>query len=271
LKEKEHVPKASLLRCSALPSLPLAGNVFALRKERLALLSRISHEFGDIGAFHFGPRLVPLLNSPELIRTMLVDQDAHFEKTATIRALAEPVLGNGLFLSEGEEHRQRRRLLAPLFQHHRVLNYAQIISNHTVRLQETWKDGETINLADEMMRLTLWVISDLLFGLGVFGEERELGDALTETFRHFTTLITNPIHLPQSWPTPRNKRARQALARVNTTIYRMIEERRRTGETRNDFLSLLLRVEDEARTLALSTHQIRDEALSLFVAGHDSV
>ena len=84
----------------SLPGLPLLGNVLALRKKRLELLLHISHTFGDIGAFHFGPKLVPVLNSPELVRRVLVDQSAAFEKTITVRALAIPVLGNSVFLSE---------------------------------------------------------------------------------------------------------------------------------------------------------------------------
>lgn len=86
----------------SLPGLPLLGNVFALRNKRLALLLRISQQFGDIGAFHFGPRIVPVLNSPEYVRQALVDQGSSFEKTATVRALGTPILGNGVFLSEGE-------------------------------------------------------------------------------------------------------------------------------------------------------------------------
>jgi cytochrome P450 len=137
-----------------LPALPLVGNVFALRNKRLELLLRISNKFGDIGAFHFGPHMVPVLNSPELVHLALVDQGAIFEKTATVRTLGTPVLGNGVFLSEGEEHLRQRRLLAPLFQYRRVLDYAETITTCASHLQETWKEGETINLADEMMRLT---------------------------------------------------------------------------------------------------------------------
>jgi len=249
---------------------PLLGNVFALRNERLELLLRISREFGDIGAFHFGPRLVPLLNAPDLVRSVLLDQSAAFEKTATVRALASPILGNGIFLSEGEEHRAQRRLLSPLFQHSRVLNYARTMVNLTERVQEVWREGETINLADEMMRLTLWIISDILFGADISGEERALGEALSYTFRHFADALTNPIRLPQSLPTPGNRRTSQALARVNAAIYRMIAERRSSGEERNDFLSLLLKAQDDEHGDTMSDRQVRDEALSLFVAGHET-
>ena len=248
----------------------MLGNVFALRNDRLKLLLRISRKFGDIGAFHFGPRLVPLINSPDLVRCVLVDQSAMFQKTATIRKLASPVLGNGVFLSEGEEHRQQRRLLAPLFQHRHVLSYAETMVNCTSHLQERWKDGGTINLVDEMMHLTLWIISNVLFGADVSGEESELGEVLTYVFSHFADAMTNPIRLPQSWPTPRNRRAQQALTRVNTTIYRMIEERRQSGEERNDFLSMLLRSQDDEHASVLNDQQVRNEALSLFVAGHET-
>lgn len=253
-----------------LPGWPLFGHVFALRWDRLDLLLRISHSFGDIGAFRFGPRLVPLLNSPELVRSVLVDQCSEFEKTETVRALAAPVLGNSVFLSEGEEHRRQRKLLAPLFQQRRVLDYAEMMVAATSRLQAAWLEGETINLADEMTRLTLDIISRALFGADVAGEERALGEALTYTFRHFADAVTNPIRLPQTWPTPRNRRAHQALARVNATIERMIEERRNNGEERNDFLALLLRTQEAEAPFSLNTRQVRDEALSLSVAGHET-
>lgn len=252
----------------SLPAWPLLGNVLALRNHRLALLQRVSREFGDIGAFRFGTRLVPLLNSPELVREVLVERGELFEKTGTVRALAEPVLGNGVFLSEGEEHRRQRRLLAPLFQQGRVLDYAGLIVNYTLRLQESWREGELIDLAGEMRRLALWIIGDVLFGADVAGEESELGMALTYTFEHFAGAMTNPLRPPLSWSTPGNRRARQALARVNATISRLIEERRQRGEERLDFLSLMLRARTEDQ--ALSDRQVRDEALSLFVAGHET-
>ena len=253
-----------------IPGLPLLGNIFALRNERLALLQHISHQFGDIGAFHFGTRLVPLVNSPELVRQVLVDQGAIFEKTATVRALGTPVLGNSVFLSEGEEHHRQRKLLSPHFQHSRIVHYAGIMTQFTEHLQATWQEGATINLADEMMRLTLWIISKVLFDADVSGEESELGEVLTYTFRHFADEMTNPLHLPQSWPTPRNRRAREAIAKVNASIYRMIAERRQNGEDRSDFLSALLHAEDEEHTASLSDLQARNETLSLFVAGHET-
>jgi cytochrome P450 len=253
-----------------LPALPLVGNVFALRSERLALLTRISQRFGDIGAFHFGPRVVPLLNSPELVYAALVEQSSAFEKTATVCALGSPVIGNGIFLSEGEKHRQHRKQIAPLFQPRHVLRYAETMLDCTMRLQANWQEGETIDLASEMTRLTLWIISDVLFGADVSSAESELGKLLTYTFLHFADAVTNPVRLPQSWPTPHNRRVRSSLARINTTIYQMLARQRVSQEERHDFLSLLLHAQDEEHAFALSEQEMRDEALSLFVAGHET-
>ncbi len=254
----------------SVPAWPLLGNVFALRNSRLHLLLRISQQFGDIGAFHFGPRLVPVLNAPELIRQALVEQSTLFEKTATVRALGTPVLGNGIFLSEGEEHRRQRKLLAPLFQPQRIQDYATTMVARTAEVQQGWQDGATLNLADEMTRLTLWIISKVLFGADVMGQERELGEILTYTFRHFAAEMTNPLRLPLSWPTPRNKRAHQALARLNDALYHMIAERRQSAGERTDFLATLLQMQGDEHEIRLSDRQVRDEALSLFVAGHET-
>lgn len=253
-----------------LPGWPVVGNIFALRYQRLDLLSQISQRYGEIGAFHFGPRLVPLLNSPELVRGALVEQYSNFEKTATVRALGRPVIGNGIFLSEGERHRRHRRVIAPLFQPRKLLSYTQLMLDCVFRLQAGWRDGEIIDLGAEMTRLTLWIISALLFGADVSGEESELGEALTVIFAHFAGMVTNPLHLPLAWPTPAHRRVRRALERVNATIARLLEQRRASGEPGADMLSHLLYARDEESAFLLDESALRDEALSLFVAGHET-
>jgi cytochrome P450 len=253
----------------SLPAWPLLGNLIALRNHRLELLQRISQEFGDLGAFHFGPRLVPVLNSPELVSLALVSQSNHFEKTATVRRLGRPVLGEGVFLSEGEKHAQQRRLLAPHFQHRRVLGYSDMIADCAQRLQAGWTDGATINLLEEMTRLTLWIISQFLFGADM-AEEHVAGQLLTGIFRHFSDAITNPLRPPQSWPTPRNRRVKRDLARLNAILYDLIQTRRDQATASQDLLSQLLHPQDPQDSPAPDNQELRDEALSLFVAGHET-
>ncbi|GHO96581.1 hypothetical protein KSF_066290 [Reticulibacter mediterranei] len=155
-----------------------------------------------------------MLNMPELVRQVLVDQSTAFEKTAAVHALGALIHGNGVFLSEGEQHRRARKLLAPHFQHNRVLYHAEIMTDRVSRLQATWEGGATINLANEMTRLTLWIISKVLFDADVSGEEREVGEILTYTFRHFADAVTPPpasilAHVPES-----NERAKPLSKRM---------------------------------------------------------
>jgi cytochrome P450 len=137
-----------------------------------------------------------------------------------------------------------------------VQEYAETMITCTSHLQKEWEDGKTLNLADEMTRLTLWIIGKILFGADISGEEGELGEVLTYTFRHFTDAVTNPLRLPQSWPTPQNRRARQAIERINATLYRLIEARRQSGEESSDFLSPLLHAQDEEHTTPTLAYQI---------------
>lgn len=251
-----------------LPALPLIGNLLELRQNCLKLLERISARYGDIGAFHFGPMPVPVLNSPELVHNLLVEHEKQVEKTSTVRRLATPVLGHSLFLLEGGEHRERRRLLAPLFQPRQVLNYGEIINKAILFMLERWRSAHTIDLATEMQQTTLQIISEILFGADVAGEERELGEALHLTFRHYAAAVTNPLHFPQNWPTPANRRAQQALARIHSTLDRLLANRLQNPGAHNDFLSLALQARSNEDQL--TDADIRAEALALFVAGHET-
>lgn len=255
----------------SLPRWPLLGNIFALRNERLRLLLQISQHYGDMGAFHFGPRIVAVVNSPDLIRQVLVEQGSAFEKTTTVRALGTPVLGNSIFLSEGEEHRRQRKLLAPLFHQQRVPGYVDTVMSCASRFLDRWKGGETLDLADEMKRLTRCILSYILFGTDVSDEDPGLSDALTCIFQHFAAALTNPFCLSLSWPTPQNRRVQQALIHVQATISRMIERGRQHEERQSDVLSVLLQVQREEQETSLRDRQIHNEALSLFVAGHETV
>jgi cytochrome P450 len=119
-----------------------------------------------------------------------------------------------------------------------------------------------------MQHITLQIISEILFGADVAGEERELGEALHLTFRHYAAAVTNPLHFPQNWPTPANRRAQQALARVHTTLDRLLANRLQPPDAHNDFLSLALQA--RSKSDQLTDAEIRTEALALFVAGHET-
>ncbi|HYU73110.1 MAG TPA: cytochrome P450 [Ktedonobacteraceae bacterium] len=252
------------------PGLPLIGNLLDFRFNRLDLMLRMSRKSSDIGVFHLGSRTVVMLNTSELVHAALVDHASDFEKTPVFRIHGRPLLGNGLLTSENEFHKRQRKLVAPPFQHRRIASYGDIMVSYSEQIQQEWADGETIDIAREMMRLTLWIVGKTLFDADVLGEAEELGKALKVAMQRFNSEMSAVVHIPYTWPTPGNWRVRKAIACLDAIVYQMIEERRRSKEDRGDLLSMLLSARDEDDGSFMSDRQVRDEAMTILLAGHET-
>ena len=140
---------------------------------------RLGRKYGSIGTFCVGSRTILFLNSPELVHAVLVEHAYDFEKTPNMRTYMGPMVGNCLLTSENEFHKRQRKLAAPAFQHRRIAAPADTMVNYANRFQGQWTDGQTIDDASEMMRLTLWISCKMLLDVDVLGEAEELGQALT--------------------------------------------------------------------------------------------
>lgn len=231
----------------------------------------MGREYGEFGRERVGSRRLVLVNSPELAQQVLVEQAEHFVKSPALRVLSRPLLGEGLLTADGELHRQHRRLVAPAFAHQRVLRYAGLMSRHTANAIAEWSDGPRDVLAD-MTRLTLGIVGEALFHADLLGEADELGQAITAAMRYAMRQMRSLFPIPAHWNTPAAVRTRQAIARLDQTILRLIEERRASGGDQGDLLSMLLLAseEDERGLRSLSDRQVRDEAMTLFIAGHET-
>jgi len=255
----------------SLPGLPILGNLLDAGRDRLGFLMRVSRECGDIGQFRVGPRRIVMLNSPHYVQAVLVDNDyAFFEKSPVLRQYLRPVFGNGLLSIDSQFHKQRRKLLAPSFQPRCIAAYAEVMADYAEQLQQIWMEEQTVNVADEMMRLTFRVVGKTLFDADLLNEAHEVGEALLTILRYNNAELNSFFHLPHHWPTPRNRRFQKALARLDAIIYRLIEERRTIRRERTDLLSLLLQARDEEGGGALSDQEVRDEAITLFLAGYET-
>jgi cytochrome P450 len=243
--------------------------LFTINRDRLGTVQRIADECGDIGSFGFGPLCMVLANSSDLFQAILVEHADAFEKGAVLRRVVEPIFGHGLFTSEGELWRRQRKLMAPAFQHRRVASYADTMVAYAKQAQQELTNGEVVDIGREMARLTMSIVGKALFDADVFTETDELGAAITAAAEYSNYLTSHIIAPPLSWPTPRNKRTRRALAVVTRRVQAMIDERRRLGEDRGDFLSMLLSGRDDAGQ-AMDDLQVRDEAMTLFLAGYDT-
>ncbi|MBV9257628.1 MAG: cytochrome P450 [Ktedonobacteraceae bacterium] len=253
----------------AIRHLPIVGNLPEFRRDRLGLFLRVARECGDIGMLHFGPFPGILINSPELVHSVLVEHAYDFDKGEFQHNAFRPTLGNGLLISEGEYHRQQRKLIAPSFQPRNIIAYAAAMGAYGEQLQSEWADGAIVDIGHEMTRVTMSIVGKVLFDTDVFTEADELGAAMTTILEHINHTLSKLFPVPFSWPTPHNFRAKRAIAVLRSRIQQMIDERRTSSQERNDFLSILLNAQGEDGS-HMTNEQIGDEALILFAAGHET-
>ncbi|HYP28680.1 MAG TPA: cytochrome P450 [Blastocatellia bacterium] len=249
---------------------PVIGNLLDFRSDPANFLLRCAREYGDVVHFKLGPQPLYLVNDPEIIRDVLVTNNRNFVKSRGLE-LAKEFLGEGLLTSEGDFHLRQRRLAQPAFHRQRVFAYGQAMVDYSTRACDQWREGDTLDIAQEMMSLTMAVVGKTLFDADVIEEAKEIGAALTEMV-HFFERITTPFpRLMNRLPLPSNYRFRRAKERLDSTIYRIINERRASEADRGDLLSMLLLAQDEEGDGGRMTDlQLRDEAMTIFLAGHET-
>jgi cytochrome P450 len=244
--------------------------LLSFRRDPLAFLERIYREHGDVARWRFGQRRVYLLAHPELVRDVLVTRHKNFIKSRALQR-ARVILGEGLLTSEGDHHLRQRRLAQPAFHRDRIAALGETMVRFTEEMSGEWRAGVEMDVTRGMNRLTLSIAGRAFFGADVQGEADEIGRALTDALEAFKRL-TNPLGpLLDKLPLPTTIRVRRAARRLDETIYRMIAQRRASGEDRGDLLSMLLAArDDEGDGGGMTDLQLRDEALTIFLAGHET-
>jgi cytochrome P450 len=240
------------------------------RQDPLALFDDLTAEYGDFVRFPFGPFPAYLVTRPEWVHQVLVeDADKQF-KTRALKRVLGPSLGNGLLLNDGEPWRRQRRLVQPAFHVKRIEAYGAVMVDFAQRLLAEWKPGDTREVNHDMMKLTLGVVAKTLFDADVSNRADRIGAAITvgleTTNRQFGRLI-NP---PQWVPTRDNRLGRQAQKTIDEVIMGFIHDRRASGQDKGDLLSMLLLAVDSEGSGGMSDKQVRDEAFTLFAAGHET-
>ena len=236
----------------------------------LDFFDRLKRDYGDLAGFHIGKQPIVLVSNPELIRDVLVTHGRLFVKGRSLER-AKILLGEGLLTSEGELHLRQRRLAQPAFHRARIAAYADTMSTYAERRAERWRDGQQVDVLREMAAYTLAVVGRTLFDADIEGEAPEIGEALTSAIDAFNLSVLPFFELLERLPLPTTLRFRRGRARLDATIYRIIAERRASGEDRGDLLSMLLLAHDtEGDGTGMSDRQLRDEAMTLLLAGHET-
>jgi cytochrome P450 len=224
---------------------------------------------GDVTKFRMGGMNAFFLNHPDLVRDLLVTNSAKFIKGRALQR-AKKLLGEGLLTSEGDDHLRQRRMIQPAFHRQRITEYAKAMVEYAAQMREKWRDGETRDIDKEMMHLTLQIVGKTLFNADVENDADEVGQAMTNLIELFNYLLLPFSEILEKLPLPQAKRFNKAKETLDKVIYGIINERRKSGADKGDLLSMLLMAQDETDGRRMTDEQVRDEALTLFLAGHET-
>jgi len=257
-------------RAPVAPRLPLVGHFLEFRRDPLAFLRAMREAHGDVVDVAIGPLKVTLLSHPDLVEDILVTRSRLWQKDRFLRTNLRPVLGHGLLSSEGDFWRKQRRLAQPAFHRDRIAAYAGIMVRHAEGLATTWRDGEEREVHKDMMRLTLAIVAEALFGADAGDHASTVGEALDAILAIVADPL--PVFLPvlARLPTPRRRRFDRCVSSLDRVIYGFIDARRKTeASSRVDLMSMLLEARDEDGS-RMTDRQLRDECMTLFLAGHET-
>jgi cytochrome P450 len=240
----------------------------AFRKDPPGFLLRNAREYGDLVYLQFARQHAYLVNRPEWIRDIFVTHQSNFVKSRMLER-AKVLLGEGLLTSEGEFHTRQRRLVQPAFHRDRMAHYGQEMVACAARARDVWRPDAPLDIVSEMPRLTLAIVGRTLFSADVSSEAEGIGRAITDVFSMFDRLLMPFSDWLHKLPLPSVRRFERARATLDKVIYGLISERRASGRDEGDLLSMLLLAQDEDRG-GMTDRQVRDEALTLLIAGHET-
>jgi cytochrome P450 len=252
----------------------LLGNLLEFRKDVLQLLLTSQRDFGDVVRFRLGPMVVHLVSHPDHISHVLLTCRDHYNKDTRSSAKIRSITGEGLLTSNGAFWLRQRRLMQPAFSPQRLACFTDVMTQSTAQMLQRWsreaKAGRPVDVASQMMALTFTIVGKALFGADLGGEADTVERCSTVILEHTWGRLERLIELPGWFPTPGRRRFRQALQALDKIVHRLIAERRRDGSGSNDLLALLLERCDEETQQRMTDDQLRNETLTLLLAGHET-
>ncbi len=244
--------------------------LLAMMNDTLNFFQQTARDYGDIASFKPAGFRIYLLNHPDLIQQVLSVQSQNFIKDQGLR-MTKRLLGEGLLTSEGDLHKRQRRLVQPAFHRQRVASYGATMVEKSVEAAQKWRDGETLDINQEMMRLALMIVGKTLFGVDLESKSHEVGEALDAALGVFKQRLMLPFSpYYQYLPLPSSFRLRKACQTLHRLVTDMINEHRRGGRDTGDLMSMLLMSEDSEGGGTMGDAQVRDEAVTLLLAGHET-
>lgn len=247
----------------------ILGVMPEFNRDSLAFITRC-REYGDVVRTRFFYVTAYFLYHPADIELVLSTNAKNFIKSMTFRSpFFQRLVGNGLVTSEGEFWRRQRRLAQPAFHRQRISAYGDVMVEYASRTASSWRDGEIHDIHRDMMRLTLEIVVKTLFNADVSQDADNVGRILAEIVKPFSSQATLKWILDNRLPTPGHRRFDRATGEMDQIVYKIIAERRARGYDQGDLLSMLLQAHDDDGS-QMTDKQLRDEVMTLFLAGHET-
>ena len=262
----------------ALPPLlqgkPIVGNIFDLARDQLGFLHQLA-SLGPVSRFRMFNQTVYQISEPAEIQHVMQDNARNYIKGKLFDFMRNMV-GNGLFVSDGEFWLRQRRMMQPAFHQRRLVSLVDGMVTETQVSLDRWTQaaerGQIVDIAEEMTALAMRVVTRALFSSRLSGKEKRLAEAISLILDEISFRFRMPFYPPLHFPTPRNRKAQAALRTIDDVVFEIINTRRSTPgeETKDDLLAMLMEARDEGDGKGMTDQQLRDETLIMFAAGHET-
>lgn len=247
----------------------LLGSLPDFAKDVVGFFDASKEAYGDVVRFRLPGNDVFFLQNPRDIETVLLTSRANFVKHSFFWKHVTAIFGKGLLTSEGDFWLKQRRLAAPAFHPDRIASYGQVMTEFTERHVSKWRDGEVRDVHQDMMHLTMEIVSKTLFDVAVDEDVQQIERSFDAVISEIAKRFRRPFRIPDAVPIPGNLRYNRGVAVLDRLVRRILADRQARPGDRGDLLSMLLAARDDDGR-PMSDRQLRDELITLFVAGHET-
>ena len=242
------------------------GSIREMVRDPLNFYLGLTRQYGDIVCYRPAPDTAYLINHPDYIRHVLVDNNRNYTKETYSNQVFKKVVGNGLVTSEGETWRWQRRLMQPAFHHTRLEILDTMIVQAAQEMLDRWenlyKQGLAIDIAREMASLTLTVTTRALFGVNLGNEVNDIGEWVNKAAQQFEK--------------PSRPQVQESARAIRAIVERIVQERRRNFEDKGDLLSSMMQARDsepqtgDSSGFTMNDSQLADQVMTLLIAGYET-
>ncbi|MDP1821769.1 MAG: cytochrome P450 [Archangium sp.] len=249
---------------------PLVGVLPQLQRNPLEVMERATLKYGPLTYLPLPTLEGYVLGHPGLVQHVLVTNAKNYVKQTRGYDMLRLVLGNGLVTSDGAFWKRQRRIAQPAFHRERLAGFGEVMTRAANEMVESWEPGKPFDFAAEMMRCTLRVVGETLLSADVTKQADHVGAALTVVLEHLIHRTLHPLSMPEWLPTPTNLRFKRSLEELDRVVLGLIAERRKGGGPRHDLLAMLMESRDPETGEGMTDGQLRDEVMTIFLAGHET-